>query len=159
MLTLLQFKFTLKYAFFVVMGGVHIEQSRIARFLSRFDVDVHSEWGQMSYADRESLFFAQGSSVSFPLKPQGVLDLCKYGCWVYIPKTKIDAKSKADEIQKALVLLQVCWLALQCIARQVYGLPLTLPEVHTMVHVACAVILYVLWFEVCIRTEFFTRKS
>ncbi|PQE23332.1 hypothetical protein CJF30_00011210 [Rutstroemia sp. NJR-2017a BBW] len=142
-----KFKFTLKYAFFVVMGGFHIEQSRIAHFLSRPDVDRDSEWGEMSTTEREALLFAQESSVSFPLKPQGVLDLCNYGCWVYIPTTKIDARSKADQIQKALVLLQVSWLALQCIARRAYGLPLTLLEVHTMIHVACAVILYVLWFE------------
>lgn len=150
------------------MGGVHIEQSRIARFiskshlsrityLSRFGVDEHSEWGRMSIADREILFFGQKSSVSFPLKPQGVLDLCKYGCWVYIPETKIDARSKANQFQKALVLLQVSWMALQCITRRAYGLPLTLLEVHTMVHVVCAVLLYIFWFEVCVCTEIFIR--
>jgi hypothetical protein len=74
-------------------------------------------------------------------------------CWVYIPKTKIDAKRKADPIQKALVLLQASWLALQCVTRRAYGLPLTLLEVHTMVGVVCAIILYIFWFEVSIRTD------
>ncbi|GAB1318527.1 hypothetical protein MFIFM68171_08737 [Madurella fahalii] len=34
-----------------------------------------------------------------------------------------------------------------CIARKVYGLPLTLLELHTMVHVACAIIMYGFWLE------------
>jgi len=125
------------------MGGVQVEYSRVARFLPP-DMSV----GQSRMVDGgiEAWLFLRSNafrSSSFPLTPQGVLDLCRYGYWVYVPKSKIVAKSKADQIQKALVVLQVSWLALQCITRRAYGLPLTLLEVHTMVHVICAVVLYI----------------
>lgn len=142
-----EFKFTLSYAFFVVMGGVHIERSRIARFLSRQGIDRSFTLDGTTGDVRDELLFSEDSRATLPLKPQGVLDLCKYDCWVYVSKTKIDARSKADQIQKALVLLQVSWMVLQCIARRAYGLPLALLEVHIMVHVVCAVILYLFWFE------------
>lgn len=45
-----------------------------------------------------------------------------------IPRSLIEDRSKADTIQKGLVLLQVSWMAMQCIARKAYGLPLTLLE-------------------------------
>ena len=106
----------------------------------------------LSDGRREALPFSNDSRISFALTPRGVLDLCKHGCWVYIPKTRINARSKADQIQKALVLLQVSWMMLQCIARKAYGLPLALLEVHIMVHVVCAAILYVFWFEVSAKS-------
>ncbi|KAI2777361.1 hypothetical protein F4815DRAFT_481826 [Daldinia loculata] len=40
-------------------------------------------------------------------------------------------------------------MVIQCISRKAYRLPLTLLEIHTMVHVVCAFILYICWFEVC----------
>ncbi|WQF85262.1 hypothetical protein CDEST_10276 [Colletotrichum destructivum] len=55
-------------------------------------------------------------------------------------------RSKANIIQKALVLMQIGWMLLQCIARKAQGLPITLLELHTMVHVACAAAMYGLWF-------------
>ncbi|KAL7952271.1 hypothetical protein V8C34DRAFT_299683 [Trichoderma compactum] len=141
-----EFKFTLSYAFFVVMGGVHIERSRIARFLSRQGIDSSFTLDGTAGDVRDELLFSEDSRATLPLKPQGVLDLCRYGCWVYVSKTKIDARSKADQIQKALVLLQVSWMVLQCIARRAYGPPLALLDVHIIVHVVCAVILYLFWF-------------
>ena len=158
----MQFEYTMSFAFFVVMGGLHIERSRIAQFLSKNDPSTPWKWKlwkvsrrtygreRVTYGrDRVYVTGAERRDVtSFPLTPQGVLDLCKHGCWAYLPRTAIDDKSKANQTQKTLVLLQVSWLVLQCIARRVYGLPLTLLEVHTMVHVVCAVILYLFWFEV-----------
>ncbi|KAF4497904.1 hypothetical protein FAGAP_5916 [Fusarium agapanthi] len=55
-------------------------------------------------------------------------------------------KSKADYLQKILVAMQVIWMAMQCIARKIKNLPLSLLEVHTMVHVVCAIFLYLCWF-------------
>jgi len=117
------------------MGGAHIDRSSITPFMSESEC--------MSPEDITFL-----KKISFPLTPQGVLDLCKYGCWVYIPNSQIDSRSKADHVQKALVVLQVGWFALQCISRWAYSIPMTLLEVHTMVHVVCAITLYIFWFEV-----------
>ncbi len=50
-------------------------------------------------------------------------------------------------LAKALVVVQVLWLVGQAIERKVAGFPLTLLEIHTMVHVACAVIMYGLWIQ------------
>lgn len=68
---------------------------------------------------------------------------------VQVPRSRIMDGSKADTIQTALALLQVGWMAMQCVTRKIYGLPLCLLELHTMVHVVCAVIMYAFWMEVC----------
>ncbi|CVK99611.1 uncharacterized protein FMAN_02437 [Fusarium mangiferae] len=68
------------------------------------------------------------------------------GHWIPISKKKIDDKSKADYFQKILVVMQVIRMVLQCIARKIQNLPLSLLEVHTMVHVVCAIFLYLCWF-------------
>lgn len=39
-------------------------------------------------------------------------------------------------------------MTITCITRRVFGLPITLLEVHTMLHVGCAIALYVFWFQV-----------
>ena len=83
------------------------------------------------------------------LSAKGVYQLAKCGHFVNIPDAKIQDKSKSNELQKCLVVFQVAWMAMQCIARKSYGLPLTLLEVHTMVHVVCALLLYICWFRVC----------
>lgn len=88
------------------------------------------------------------SGTSLPLTPKGVYDLCRRGFWVDVPESRINASSKADHLQKGLVMFQVTWLVLQCSVRRGYGLPLSLLEIHTMVHVVCAVILYAFWLEV-----------
>lgn len=62
--------------------------------------------------------------------------------------TYIDDRSKANILQKALILIQVSWMALQCIVRKAQGLPITLLEIHTMVHVICALMLYLIWIHV-----------
>ncbi|KAK3986510.1 hypothetical protein QBC44DRAFT_402415 [Cladorrhinum sp. PSN332] len=67
--------------------------------------------------------------------------------FVRVPRSLIIDRSKADNLQKALILFQVGWMALQCAARKFYGLPLCLLELHTMVHVVCAILMYTFWLE------------
>ncbi|KAK3343474.1 hypothetical protein B0T25DRAFT_554405 [Lasiosphaeria hispida] len=82
------------------------------------------------------------------LSPNGVRKLAAANPTpLKIPVSTIEDRSKADTIQKGLVLLQVAWMALQCITRKALGLPLTLLELHTMVHVVCAMVMYAFWFE------------
>jgi hypothetical protein len=121
----------LRYAFFVVMGAVRIVPEKIARFAA---------------PDKEIL----GRIRPLHLTPDGVIELAQRDCWIYLPPERIAAKSKADVLQKALVLLQVSYMATACVARRAYGLPLTLLEIHTMAHVICAVAMYVLWLEVSV---------
>jgi hypothetical protein len=82
------------------------------------------------------------------LTPLGLVFLAELGYYVDVSLETIAHKSKVNILGKMLVCIQVTWMAVQCIARKAAEYPLTLLEVHTMVHVACALILYILWFPV-----------
>lgn len=79
--------------------------------------------------------------------PKGLAFFAKHGHFVRISDAAIQDKSKADTLVKALVCIQVSWMLVQTIARKIVGYPITLLEVHTLVHVACAIGMYGLWFE------------
>ncbi|KAI8677817.1 hypothetical protein NCS55_00499700 [Fusarium keratoplasticum] len=134
------FDIDLTYAFFIVMGGVRID---VKDLLSWPDIDDSSRWGVGSLP-REDV---EGRGTTVRVSGTTVLWLAGQGHWVKIPRAKITDKSKADTFQKILVLIQVSWMIMQCIARWMYKLPLTLLEIHTMVHVVCAMILYGFWFK------------
>jgi hypothetical protein len=116
------------------MGGLEVSVK---------DIVVRSTRSTWSDSPRGTL----GSGL-LRLTPNGVLQLASLGYFVPVPRSKIDDKSKADILQKSLVMIQVIWMATQCTVRKVYGLPLSLLEVHTMVHVFCALIMYLFWMEV-----------
>jgi hypothetical protein len=59
-----------------------------------------------------------------------------------ISKNFILDKSKADHFAKVLVLIQASWLIIQCIARTMQNLPLSLLELNTVAKVGCALIMY-----------------
>ena len=80
------------------------------------------------------------------LTPDGVLELARKGQFFNISDAHINDKSKANLLAKGLVLLQITWTVLQCLSRKVVGLPLSILEVHILVHAGCALIMYVLWF-------------
>ena len=132
----MQFIFDMKYAFLVVMGGIQIEAQNIAKFQTLEDCD--GDWHSLLKSlDTDSPTF--NPRMRLQLTPRGVVDLTEQGHWVYIPGDKINDKSKANGLQKTLVLLQVTYMMLTCITRQAFGLTLTLLEIHTMVHVICAI--------------------
>ncbi|CCT65167.1 uncharacterized protein FFUJ_04955 [Fusarium fujikuroi IMI 58289] len=121
------------YTFFIIMGGVRVNVDDILSI-----PDLHNK------AFR--LFESMERPYSVRLSPRAVTWLAERGHWIPISKKKIDDKSKADYFQKILVVMQVIWMVLQCIARKIQNLPLSLLEVHTMVHVVCAIFLYLCWF-------------
>lgn len=82
------------------------------------------------------------------LTPLGVIALARQGHFVNINQSTIEDKSKANILTKSLICIQVSWMVIQCIARAAAGYPLTLLEVHTMVHVVCAICMYALWWNV-----------
>ncbi|KAK3334219.1 hypothetical protein B0T19DRAFT_148375 [Cercophora scortea] len=120
----------MKYCFFVVMGGL-----------------------QVSIDDIYPSEYVRGTTVRVPhivpLSTDGVMLLAECGHLeaLVVPPAKIEDRSKANIIQKALVLTQVGWMALQCIVKKAQGYPISLLEIHTFVHVVCAVALYTLWVE------------
>lgn len=92
------------------------------------------------------------------LTPEGVLKLARRGHFLRVYEWSIKDKSKADVLAKGLVCVQVFWLVVQCIARKASGYPISLLELHTFVHVICALMMYGLWFRVSLlQFKFSTR--
>ena len=85
------------------------------------------------------------------LTPGAVIEFARKGVFFDISRDTISDKSKSNLLGKGLVCMQVIWFLVQCIARAAAGYPLTLLEVHTMVHVACALLMYALWWEVSLE--------
>lgn len=106
------------YAYYAVMGGFTVDISHLHDTLSRATITM-----------------------------KGILFLAQHGHFLMITKESIQDKSKADILAKGLVCVQVLWVVGQAIERKAAGYPTTLLEVHTIVHIVCALILYALWFQ------------
>lgn len=83
------------------------------------------------------------------LTPQGFMDLTKTGLInpEAIDKNQIRDKGKADALGKMLVLIQASWMLVQCVVRKFCGLPITLLELHTVMHILCAAVMYFFWWD------------
>ncbi|KAI1640605.1 hypothetical protein F4809DRAFT_637408 [Biscogniauxia mediterranea] len=129
--------FTLGYAFFVIMGGLHVD---VSRFLSE---------NSRRYQAYDQPVFPEGDPVPerLAITPQGLVQLAKHGHFLRVSLATIEDKSKSDTVQKFLVVGQLGWMVAQCITRSVFGLPLCLLEIHTAVHAVCALFLYLFWFK------------
>ncbi|KAH6662392.1 hypothetical protein F5X68DRAFT_178203 [Plectosphaerella plurivora] len=136
------FNFDIKYAFFILMGGVSVPRSRLDGYLSRIDFN-NVTWSLFSHTDG----VPRADVPTLHLTSSGVLDISRFGHWIYVDPKQIRDRSKADGIQKSLILLQVSWMLVSCISRKAYGLPLTLIEIHTMVHIVCAFTMFIFWFK------------
>ena len=80
------------------------------------------------------------------LAPEAVIELARRGIFFDVPRRSIDDKSKVNCLAKALALCQVSWLAVQSIARHICDLPISLTEIHTLIHIGFASCLYLLWW-------------
>ena len=81
------------------------------------------------------------------LKPCAVLDLARKGRFFDISPAIISDKSKANLLGKGLVCIQVIWFFIQWTTRVAAKYPLALVEIHTVVHVVCALSMYILWWK------------
>ncbi|KAK4224112.1 hypothetical protein QBC38DRAFT_26630 [Podospora fimiseda] len=169
--------FDLKYGFFVVMGGLEVNTVEVRWELShgwfktsylvlpglstkeavRNLQDLVDDTGYIRASEGDGTYPGRLRVPGWPkhpnikrqtLAPAGVNRLADYDAnFVRVPRQLILDRSKADTIQKALILFQVGWMVVQCAARKMAGLPLCLLELHTMVHVVCAIVMYIFWFE------------
>lgn len=112
--------FDLTYGFFVAMGG--------------FRIDIP---GVYKNGETSECFTAKGCK-----------RLAELGTFLEIDDRAIGRRQKANSVAKLFVCLEVLWMSIQCVARASSGLPLTLIEIHTFVHVLCAIAVYTLWFQV-----------
>jgi hypothetical protein len=81
------------------------------------------------------------------LTTDGLLFLADHGCFFELSPRTIADKSKANLLAKGIVCLQVIWVAGQTIERKVAGYPVSLLELHTLVHICCALVIYTLWIQ------------
>lgn len=109
-------QWNLKQAFFAVSGGIAVDSS--------------------DFWTTKTLTFT----------PSGVRELAQLDVLPEISETDVEDRSKADALAKILTILQAVWFFAQGIARLIKGLPLTLLEIHVMIHVFCAFAMYGLWF-------------
>ncbi|KAL0935852.1 uncharacterized protein CTRU02_208067 [Colletotrichum truncatum] len=80
------------------------------------------------------------------ITPEGIRLLSFIGKLPQIHESQIQDKSKADWMAKSLVCIQAGWMVAQVIGRVIERLPVSLLEINTCGHVACAVLLYLLWW-------------
>jgi hypothetical protein len=93
------------------------------------------------------------SDAPLTLSSKSVLNLAQHGYFLEMKKSAIDDKSKADGFAKLVVCGQVLWLFLACMTRKAAGYPITILEIHTLVHIACAFVMYLLWWKVGLHTD------
>ena len=80
------------------------------------------------------------------ITPVGIRLLSLIGRLPRIDTSRIRDKSKADWMAKSIVCVQASWMVIQVMGRLVKELPVSLLETNTCGHVACAMILYLLWW-------------
>ncbi|KAI5810904.1 hypothetical protein DFH27DRAFT_530179 [Peziza echinospora] len=88
-----------------------------------------------------------GQEIRRTITPSGAVLLTRLGYLPHISVEQINDKSKADLLTKALVCFQASWMVVQAIARKIKHLPLTLLELNTVMHVICALLMYLLWLK------------
>ncbi|KAM5385658.1 hypothetical protein ACJZ2D_000857 [Fusarium nematophilum] len=111
-------KFSLLYGYYVVMGGLVMNVR-----------DLHDDYSRLT------------------VTPEGVLYLAEQGHFLDVSDETIEDKSKSDGFAKIIVMLQVTWMIVQTGSRLATGLPVTIIEGHTLVHVVTALAMYALWFK------------
>ncbi|OBS25784.1 hypothetical protein FPOA_06319 [Fusarium poae] len=129
------FQINLQYAFFIIMGAV------------RFDVHDILSISDFDFTDRHYFQDMGPHRRTIQPGPAAIIRLAERGHWIQIRKQDIEDKSKSNTVSKTLVLVQVVWMVTQCIARRIGKLPISLLEIHTMVHVVCAVFLFTFWLK------------
>lgn len=85
-------------------------------------------------ADDEAPYLPNGCD-RLTLTARGVAFLASCSHLPDVSKAEITDKSKANNVAKALVIIQASWMLLQVIERLLASLPVTLLEVNTIAHV------------------------
>lgn len=111
-----QYEWTMTHNFFASTGGF------------AFEFDDSSRHGK-------SAFLPAGCPKRLTLTARGMALLASCGHLPDVPKADIIDKSKANNLAKALVIIQASWLLIQVIGRLVAKLPVTLLETNTIAHV------------------------
>lgn len=109
-------EWTMAHDFFASTGGFAFEFNHSDKYCS-------------------SSFLPNGCPQRLTLTARGMAFLSACGHLPDVPKADIMDKSKANNLAKALVIIQASWLLIQVIGRLIAKLPVTLLEVNTIAHV------------------------
>ena len=77
----------------------------------------------------------------------GLIKLARVGLLPSMSSQDIEDRSRADIFAKIFVLSQIIWFGLQVISRLATGLVVTPLEAHTAIHVACTIVVYLIWLK------------
>lgn len=80
------------------------------------------------------------------LTPHGVLQVANWRKLPHITSAEVQDKSNVNSLAKLLVFWQAFWMIVQVIGRTANGLPVTLLELHTVLHACCALAMYFTWW-------------
>ncbi|KAI5805990.1 hypothetical protein EDC01DRAFT_785974 [Geopyxis carbonaria] len=81
------------------------------------------------------------------LTPLGVLVLAKLGKLPVVTPEQIRDQSKVNQLAKAIVTFQAFWMIFQVCSRAAFQKPVTLLELHTVLHLVCAASMYITWWD------------
>ena len=101
--------FNMRYGFFAVMGGFTAPHSAL-----------------------------EETNRLVSITPGTLRALAYAGRFLWIEDQEVQDRSNADSLAKLIICAQVTWLCCECIARKASNLPLTILEIHTFIHVVCA---------------------
>lgn len=103
---------------------------------------------------KQGAFFAVmhgfSSHLGVPIPPDRVMEaLSAYESRhpdLPITHKEVADKGKANTVAKSIVCFQVSWLLINLIARKATGLPIALIELHVVIHILIATVLYGFWW-------------
>ncbi|KAJ3755859.1 hypothetical protein EV360DRAFT_48979 [Lentinula raphanica] len=119
---------TMVHSYYAAMGG--------------FVFDTKSEDGIKSFLPES---YKSGHAV---ITPEGIQFLLEHKPEL-LPDLSIEEisdRNKGNSISKSVLVVQVSFFLIDCIARKAQGLPITLLEVTTVAHALCSLLAYVFWW-------------
>ncbi|PHH85438.1 hypothetical protein CDD83_415 [Cordyceps sp. RAO-2017] len=123
-------------AYYAVMGGFVIPEDVYD------DVKVEKEKEKEKNKDERDEKVDIHENKTLTLTPYGVLQVAEWEKGgpplLCITSEEVRDKGNASSVAKVLVFWQVFWMILQVIGRAVTRLPVTLLELHTVLHTFCA---------------------
>ncbi|MCJ1271368.1 hypothetical protein MMC22_011268 [Lobaria immixta] len=122
---------TIVHGFYAVMGGIAFE---IPENLPESERFLPSRTVESSFVNHDWIRSLLEKDVRHELIPN-------------LSGEEIKSKSKANNLAKALVSIQVLWFIAQCFTRLAQHVPISLLELNTFGHAVCALLIYLLWWE------------
>ena len=124
---LLNQRWSMTHGYFIIMGGFHLfehssKERSVAQSISQED--------------------------DHPLHPLLTSDLIRNGIYLFAMPTevKIKDREKSDWLTKSLVLLQILWFMMQCIAWAIEHLLVMHLKIITLAYAAINFVIYIFWW-------------